>query len=76
VRARDAAIVVVLAVLSLLTVAVAAAVKSAIPLFGAWIPQLLIVVYLSRVDRAAAAATAPVVTPAAIEPPDGEARDG
>lgn len=49
-------VVVVLALLAVSTVAIAAVVHSAVPLFFAWLPQLGIIAYLSRADRPPTAA--------------------
>ena len=78
--------VVVLALVAVALVFVASAVKSYVPLFFVWIPQLGIPVFLSRTDPkapepapatagAAAAPDAPVAeadTPPEPEPPDEE----
>ena len=57
-------VVVVLAVLAVSTVAIAAVVHSALPLFFAWLPQLGIIAFVSRADRRATAAETEVSEPA------------
>jgi hypothetical protein len=45
---------------------------SYVPLFLAWVPQALILVFLSRVDRPTAAPAAVATPSRAAEPPDDD----
>jgi integral membrane sensor domain MASE1 len=68
-RSGHAAVVVLLALLALASVPAAVITDSYVPLFLAWVPQGLILVFLSRVDRSAAP-SATAATPARVaEPP-------
>jgi len=67
-------VVVVLALVAMALVFVASAVKSYLPLFFVWIPQLGIPVFLSRTDprpSVPAASEAGATPVAPIEPPAG-----
>jgi hypothetical protein len=68
---RRRVVVVVLALVAVALVFVASAVKSYLPLFFVWIPQLGIPVFLSRTDpRPVAPAPTPARTPATDTHPE------